>query len=245
LQSKETNSPARGATAKARIPIPWFVLGFIAVLLFNSAITLQPQVRGVILEGDQFLFMMVMVALGLTTSVARLREDGGAWRLAGVAMAALAVSGASAYGLVRLSGHTPFSGAEPGIVAAANGPGTDVTPASSDGKRIFGAVGCAKCHVPTMRSHSGEVLLYSDLLLHDMGAGLDDKITQGDATGADWRTTPLVGVGLRPRFLHDGRAATLRDALLDHAGEASIVRDRFFELDEADQQALYRFLMAL
>ena len=245
LQSTKTSSPAGAATAKTRIPIPWFVFGFIAVLLFNSAVTLQPQVRALILEGDQFLFMMVMVALGLTTSVVRLREDVGAWRLAGVALAALAVSGASAYGLVRLAGHTPFSGAEPGIAAAANGAGTDVTPASSDGQRIFGAVGCAKCHVPSMGGNSGEVLLYSDLLLHDMGAGLDDKITQGDATGADWRTTPLVGVGLRPRFLHDGRAATLRDAVLDHAGEASIVRDRFFELDEADQQALYRFLMAL
>jgi len=245
LQPTETNSAAGAATAKSRIQIPWFVLGFIAVLLFNSAIILQPQVRGLILEGDQFLFMMVMVALGLTTSVVRLREDGGAWRLAGVALAALAVSGASAYGLVRLAGHTPFSGAEPGIAAAANGAGTDVTPASSDGQRIFGAVGCAKCHVPSMSGNSGEVLLYSDLLLHDMGAGLDDKITQGDATGADWRTTPLVGLQVRTRFLHDGRAATLRDAVLEHGGEAEIVRRRFFELDDAEQKEVYRFLAAL
>ena len=96
-----------------------------------------------------------------------------------------------------------------------------------------------------MRGDSGDVPLYSDLLLHDMGAGLDDKMVQGNAAGADWRTTPLVGVVLRPRFLHEGRAATLRDAVLEHGGEASIVRDRLFELDEADQQALHRFLLAL
>jgi len=245
LQPTETNSAAGAATAKSRIQIPWFVLGFIAVLLFNSAIILQPQVRGLILEGDQFLFMMVMVALGLTTSVGRLREDGGAWRLVGIAMVALAVSGASAYGLVRLAGLSPFLGAQTGIAAAADGAAKHLAPASTDGKRIFGAVGCAKCHVPSMRGSGGDVPLYSDLLLHDMGAALDDKIVQGDAAGADWRTTPLVGVGLRPRFLHDGRAATLRDAVLDHGGEASIVRARFFDLDEADQQALYRFLLAL
>jgi CxxC motif-containing protein (DUF1111 family) len=96
-----------------------------------------------------------------------------------------------------------------------------------------------------LRGMSGEVLLYSDLLLHDMGPALDDKITQGEATGADWRTTPLVALRLRERFLHDGRAATLRDAILAHGGEAEIVRRRFFELDEPEQAALYRFLSTL
>ena len=124
-------------------------------------------------------------------------------------------------------------------------PTSDTDPAAREGARIFGAVGCAKCHVPSMRGSGGDVLLYSDLLLHDMGPGLDDKIIQGDATGVDWRTTPLVGLGLRPRYLHDGRAATLRDALLFHAGEAVIVRDRFFALPEAEQQRLYRFLSEL
>ena len=97
----------------------------------------------------------------------------------------------------------------------------------------------------SLQGSAGDVLLYSDLLLHDMGAALDDKIVQGDATGADWRTTPLIGLGLRQRFLHDGRASTLRAAVLDHGGEGSIVRDRFFELAEADQQAVYRFLSSL
>jgi CxxC motif-containing protein (DUF1111 family) len=113
------------------------------------------------------------------------------------------------------------------------------------GARLFNAVGCAKCHVPTLRGATGEVPVYSDLLLHDMGPSLDDKIVQGDATGADWRTAPLIGLHLKDRFLHDGRAATLRDAVLDHGGEAEIVRRRFFELDEAEQQAVYRFIASL
>ena len=82
----------------------------------------------------------------------------------------------------------------------------------------------------------GGVTLYSDLLLHDMGPALDDKIVQGDATGADWRTTPLVGLRPRERFLHDGRA--------DHAARCrarawrrgAIVRDRFFRLDDSEQE---------
>ena len=93
-----------------------------------------------------------------------------------------------------------------------------------------------------MRGRSGEVLLYSDLLLHDMGSGLDDKTVQGDASGADWRNIPLIALRTRERFLHDGRAASLREAILARGGEAEIVRRRFFELDEVEQQAIYRFL---
>ena len=78
-----------------------------------------------------------------------------------------------------------------------------------------------------------------------MGTSLDDKIVQGNATGADWRTTPLVGLRLRERFLHDGRAATLRDAVLEHGGEGERIRVRFFELDEAGQQEIYRFMATL
>jgi uncharacterized integral membrane protein (TIGR00698 family) len=243
--SRDKQSRGEPGTAKARIPVPWFVFGFVAVLLFNSAITLHPQVRRLILEADQFLFLMVMVALGLTTPVARLREAGAAWRLIGIAVVALAVSAASAYGLVVFAGLTPNAEATQLTAAERAGPPGEVNPTSGAGARLFNAVGCAKCHVPSLRGNSGDLLLYSDLLLHDMGAALDDKIVQGNATGADWRTTPLVGLGLRQRFLHDGRAATLRDAVLDHGGEASVVRERFFELTEAEQQAVYRFLSAL
>jgi CxxC motif-containing protein (DUF1111 family) len=89
------------------------------------------------------------------------------------------------------------------------------------------------------------VVLFSDLLLHDMGPALDDKIVQGTALGFEWRTTPLVGAGLRPRYLHDGRAATLRDAILAHDGEAAIVRNRFFDLGQPDQEAILAYLRGL
>ena len=245
IQARQKQSLGQAGELRPRLPIPWFLFGFVAVLLFNSAVTLQPQVRRLTLEFDQFLFLMVMVALGLTTPLARLRESGGAWRLIGIATVALAVSAASAYGLVALAGLTPNAGAAQGAAAERTGAQGHAGPVGGEGARLFSAVGCAKCHVPSLRGNGGEVLLYSDLLLHDMGAALDDKIVQGSATGADWRTTPLVGLGLRPRFLHDGRAATLRDAVLDHGGEASVVRERFFELAEAEQQAVYRFLAAL
>ena len=238
---------ARGPEGKgdARIPVPWFVVGFLAVLLFNSTITVHPQVRQLILEADQFLFLMVMIALGLTTPVARLREAGGAWRLIATGLAALLVSAATAYALVAAS--SAFAAARSGATVSAAGmpdDNRDVSLASADG-RAFTAVGCAKCHTPSLRGRSGDVLLYSDLLLHDMGPALDDKIVQGEATGAEWRTTPLVALRMRERFLHDGRAATLREAILAHGGEAEIVRRRFFDLDDAEQQAVYRFLASL
>jgi CxxC motif-containing protein (DUF1111 family) len=78
-----------------------------------------------------------------------------------------------------------------------------------------------------------------------MVPALDDKIVQGNATGAEWRTALLAGLGLRQRYLHDGRAATLRDAILAHGGESEIVRYCFFDLDEPQQLAIYAFLSAL
>lgn len=232
-----------GETVRARIPIPWFVVGFIAVLAFNSAFTLHPQVRRLILEGDQFLFLMVTVALGITTPLSKLREAGGAWRLVGIGMIALGVSAVSAYALVWATSEARWLSTEGANRSTPMAEG-DIAE-DNRGRRIFVAVGCAKCHVPSLQGNNGQVLLYSDLLLHDMGPGLDDKIVQGEATGADWRTTPLVGLSLRQRFLHDGRAETLRDAILQHGGEGEVVRRRFFELDEQDQQAVYQFLMLL
>ena len=230
---------ARSAKGRsdARIPVPWFVVGFLAVLMLNSSITLHPQVRQLILSVDQFLFLMVMVALGLTTPVAKLREAGGAWRLIGAGLVALMLSAAVAYALTFASTTLASS--------TSQGTGPYDAPLASADARAFTAVGCAKCHVPSLRGRNGEVLLYSDLLLHDMGPALDDKIPQGDATGADWRTTPLIALRTRERFLHDGRAATVREAILAHGGEAEIVRARFFELDDAEQQAIYRFLATL
>lgn len=179
-----------------------------------------------------------MIALGLGTRLARLGEGGTGWRPTGTGAVGLLISTTVAYALVApLAGRTASGGRPPAAESAM---------LSNPGGRVFASVGCAKCHVPALGTRDGgAVTLYSDLLLHDMGPALDDKIVQGDASGAEWRTAPLAGIRLRSRFLHDGRAGTLRDAVLAHGGEGQIVRDRFFELDEAEQRALYDYLATL
>jgi uncharacterized integral membrane protein (TIGR00698 family) len=229
IQRRQAAGEARGP-----VPVPWFVLAFLAVLIFNSIVTVHPQVRATVLQGDQFLFLMVMIALGLTTPLKPLLGGGGL-RLIGAGAFALLLSAGAAYALVRV---TQGTGAVAEVAAASGAP-------LGEGARLFNAVGCVKCHVPSLRGVNGDVPLYSDLLLHDMGSALDDKIAQGQATGSEWRTTPLIGTRLRDRYLHDGRAANLRDAVLEHGGEGEIVRRRFFELDEAEQQAVYAFVASL
>ena len=228
----------RGSGSEAnprRVPFPWFIVAFLGVVLLNSELTLHPQARQVILSVDQFLFLMVMVALGLTTPVARLGEVGGTWRLILVSGFGLLLSTFVALSLVALLS----------TARTAQPSSTESVMLGSVGGRLFSSVGCAKCHVPALQGHRGEVPLYSDLLLHDMGPALDDKIVQGNAVGSEWRTTPLVGLNLRQRYLHDGRAATLRDAILAHGGEGEMVRNRYFDLGEADKQALLAFLGGL
>ncbi len=221
----------------APLPFPWFVIGFIVVMLFNSSVNVHPQVRRLLLDFDQFLFMMVMVALGLSTRLSRLADGGVGWRLLGVGLAGLTLSSAVAFGLVSLIAHHAGSAAPSTATGAM---------LSSAGGRTFSTVGCAKCHVPALRTRSGtEAVLYSDLLLHDMGPALDDKMLQGNATGSEWRTAPLVGLHARTRYLHDGRAANLHEAVLAHGGEAQIVRDRFLELDEDEQESVHAFLEQL
>jgi CxxC motif-containing protein (DUF1111 family) len=92
---------------------------------------------------------------------------------------------------------------------------------------------------------------YTDLLLHDMGDGLADGRPEGQASGSEWRTPPLWGIGLtetvsgHTNFLHDGRARSLTEAILWHGGEAQAARDRFAAMD-ADQRAeLITFLESL
>jgi uncharacterized integral membrane protein (TIGR00698 family) len=220
---------------RRRVPIPWFIVAFLAVLAANSAFTFHPQLRAAMLGTSQFLLMMTTAALGLTTSLAALRSAGGGGRLLATGAFALLLSAGTAYALTRVL-SAPAAGdprhAGDGI---ARGPGA----------KIFADVGCGKCHVPFLHGSRGDVRVYSDLLLHDMGPALDDKIVQGDAGGADWRTTPLVGLGTHERYLHDGRAETLRDAILAHGGEAEIVRQRFFDLDEAEQRQMLAFLRTL
>ena len=226
---------SNAASKSVPVPFPWFIAMFIGVMLLNSSFTLPPLARYIILEVDQFLFLMVMVALGLTTRLALLHDAGGAQRIIGAGAIGLLLSTLTAYGLVA-----PLS-----VTRGPGPPSAESAMLSSAGGRLFSSVGCAKCHMPALRGRSGEVTLYSDLLLHSMGQALDDKIVQGSAIGSEWRTTPLIGVGLRQRYLHDGRAATLRDAIQAHGGEGEIVRNRFFELDEADQRAILAFLRKL
>jgi CxxC motif-containing protein (DUF1111 family) len=78
-----------------------------------------------------------------------------------------------------------------------------------------------------------------------MGASLADGVTEGDATSVDWRTTPLWGLSLRQRFLHDGRATTIREAILAHGGNAGDARAAFRGLTEKEQADLLAFLSAL
>jgi mono/diheme cytochrome c family protein len=114
------------------------------------------------------------------------------------------------------------------------------------GQTLFSSTGCAACHTPTLPTADGTyVPLYSDLLLHDMGPALDDHVTQGHARGKDWRTTPLWGLASRPRFLHDGRATTIKDAILAHDGEGADAARRFRRLAESERTALLDFLSAL
>jgi CxxC motif-containing protein (DUF1111 family) len=128
------------------------------------------------------------------------------------------------------------------------------------GKALFYEFGCASCHVPkyvTRRDapqpeHRFQLIWpYTDLLLHDMGEGLADHMPVGDASGSEWRTAPLWGIGLtetvtgKAYYLHDGRARSLPEAILWHGGEATAARDRFADATPAERQALIRFLESL
>lgn len=130
----------------------------------------------------------------------------------------------------------------------------DIAPGSpaARGRELFGETGCADCHVPTLQAgpHPSPaiahrtVALYSDLLLHDMGAGLAGTCGPGAST-SEYRTEPLMGLRYRRTFLHDGRAGRVRDAILQHGGEAAAARERFLELHRVEQEALLRFLGTL
>ena len=120
------------------------------------------------------------------------------------------------------------------------------------GREAFGRIGCQGCHLPALRTGDSpipalrhrEVAAYTDLLLHDMGPQLAD-ICLGLATPSEFRTEPLMGVRLMPRFLHDGRATTLEQAIELHGGEAAGSRDRFLALPSGDRAALIAFLKTL
>ena len=129
-----------------------------------------------------------------------------------------------------------------------------------NGKELFYGIGCAGCHRPKFvtgdvpgQPHLSHQLIwpYTDMLLHDMGEGLADNRPEGAATGSEWRTPPLWGIGLTETvsghtlFLHDGRARNLTDAILWHGGEADVARDKFAALSKADRDALLAFVSSL
>jgi CxxC motif-containing protein (DUF1111 family) len=110
------------------------------------------------------------------------------------------------------------------------------------GEKLFAAVGCASCHVPSLPGQS--VPLYSDVLVHDMGPE-SASFCGIDTTPSEWRTTPLAGLRYHPGFMHDGSAQSVESALRGHGGEASAARNRFAALSPEDREALLRFLRSL
>jgi CxxC motif-containing protein (DUF1111 family) len=110
------------------------------------------------------------------------------------------------------------------------------------GELLFERIGCARCHVPELPGVDGPVPLYSDLLLHEVWPETFRGMVDGDAGAGVYRTPPLWGVRTSAPYLHDGRAATLRDAILLHDGEALNARKAFERLSATDRAALVAFL---
>ncbi len=128
------------------------------------------------------------------------------------------------------------------------------------GQEAFTDIGCASCHTAELETGSDSDIAalndqvirpYTDLLLHDMGPGLADDRPDGDASGSEWRTAPLWGIGLvetvngHTRFLHDGRARSIEEAILWHGGEAEGAKKRFEDLPKSQRKAILAFLNSL
>ena len=133
----------------------------------------------------------------------------------------------------------------------------EMTSQRQRGEVIFQDIGCAACHVPELRTGPSTIAalsnqpvgLFSDLLLHDMGDALADNRVDGDASGREWRTTPLWGLRLMREFLngeaflmHDGSAANVDEAVRRHGGEAERSRNAFVALPEDARSALLDFV---
>ena len=145
-----------------------------------------------------------------------------------------------------------------------------------NGQELFNDIGCADCHTPTLETsrftefaelRSQTIHPYTDMLLHDMGEGLADSLGEGNATGAEWRTAPLWGIGLSAcvtggvvnpvggqgnevcypsaNFLHDGRARTIDEAIRWHGGEGQSSNDAYQALSGGNRSDLIRFVESL
>jgi CxxC motif-containing protein (DUF1111 family) len=128
------------------------------------------------------------------------------------------------------------------------------------GKQLFLNSSCGKCHTPQLQTGTSSIAAlsnktffpYTDLLLHDMGTGLNDGYTEGTALTAEWRTPPLWGLGLSKNsqggqyfLLHDGRAGSIEQAILLHGGEAQQSKNSFQQLTATDKAKLIKFLESL
>ena len=131
------------------------------------------------------------------------------------------------------------------------------TPARLEGRELFVQIACAKCHIPDFTTGTSpltalsnrSITPYSDFLLHDMGPDLADNRPDGQASGSEWRTTPLWGLRLMRGFLngdqllmHDGRARTIEEAILLHGGEALAARNAFVALTPQQKAKLLDFV---
>lgn len=128
------------------------------------------------------------------------------------------------------------------------------------GKNLFIETGCGKCHTPQWTTPVSDVSAlsnktfypYTDLLMHDMGPGLDDGYTEGSAKTSEWKTPALWGLGLSKNsqggqyyLMHDGRAGSIHDAILLHGGEAEQVKNKYLQTTQADRDKLTKFLESL
>jgi CxxC motif-containing protein (DUF1111 family) len=128
------------------------------------------------------------------------------------------------------------------------------------GKSLFIQTGCESCQKQTLKTGFSTIAAlsnktfhpYTDLLLHDMGSGLDDGYTEGNAKTSEWRTPPLWGLGLSPNsqggqyfLLHDGRAKTIEEAIQLHGGEAQQSKEKFQQLSVQERNNLVKFLKSL
>lgn len=128
------------------------------------------------------------------------------------------------------------------------------------GKQVFIKLGCSGCHTPEWTTPQSDIAVlshqtfapFTDLLLHDMGKGLDDGYTEGIAKTSEWRTPPLWGLGLSKNsqggsvfLLHDGRAHSVDEAIRLHSGEAAKIRDVYVQLTATDRDKLLLFLDSL